>query len=141
MKNKLCVCAFVLATSATLLCANKKEEQTQGYQEGTILSIQSSGWRLPWPTPSVVIISGDAPAVSEIYEYDIAVKLNSGTYVGRYESYFDYLPLATCAFYPNQSLPVRLTRNVVHFKLPDREVEMGIVSRPGENISARANTP
>ncbi len=51
-------------------------------------------------------------------------KVGCGTYVGRYESYIDYLP---SAFSANKAIPVRLTKHVMYFDVPgERDMKMGI---------------
>jgi len=77
------------------------------------------------PTASGSDNPSDAPLHSESYTYEVAVRVNCGTYVGRYESSYDYFP---AAFVPEHTLPVRITKHVLYFNLPgDREMQMNIV--------------
>ncbi len=64
---------------------------------------------------------------TQYYAFDISVRVGCGTYVGRYESYIDYLP---SAFSANKAIPVRLTKHVMYFDIPgERDMKMGIVHR------------
>ncbi len=49
------------------------------------------------------------------------------TYVGRYQSWYDYVP---AVFQPNQKIHLRLTRGVIYVSVPnEREVELNIVNK------------
>jgi hypothetical protein len=116
--------ATVLAFGANVPSAG----MTSPYQQGRILSVRKSEVQSPayggGDNPS------DAPLHSDYYVYDVAVRVNCGTYVGRYDSPYDYFP---SAFVPEHRLPVRLTRHVLYFSLPnDREMQMNIVSHKAE---------
>jgi hypothetical protein len=73
----------------------------------------------------------DAPlADPETYDYDVAVRVNCGTYIGRYESWYDYVPSVLTA---NQRIRLRLARGEMYVNVPDqKEVAMRIVSRHAE---------
>jgi hypothetical protein len=70
----------------------------------------------------------DAPlADPQTFTYDISVRVNCGTYVGRYENWYDYVPSELS---PNQKIQVRLTRSVMYVPVPNqKEVEMPIVNK------------
>ena len=55
------------------------------------------------------------------------LRVDCKTYVGRYETPFNYLP---SEFTPNQPIRVHLTKRVMYFDLPnDPDMRMGIVRR------------
>ena len=77
----------------------------------------------------------DAPLTSRFYAYEVSVRVDCKTYVGRYETPFKYLPSALT---PDQPIPVRLTRHVMYFELPnDPDMRMGIVHRRTECVRTR----
>jgi hypothetical protein len=120
--NKLCVLVFVVA--APLLGAYAKDVPPNGFQQGTVLSVE----RQEVTSPDLCCYSGtDAPLQNEYYSYDVSVRVGCGTYVGRYDTYIDYLP---SAFSPNKTISVRLTKHVLYFDVPgERDMKMGIVRR------------
>src|ERR1700731_218553 len=72
----------------------------------------------------------DAPLTSHYFAYEVSVRVDCKTYVGRYETPFNYLPSALT---PDRPIQVRLTKHVMYFDLPnDPDVRMGIVRRRGE---------
>jgi hypothetical protein len=69
----------------------------------------------------------DAPLTSRYYAYEVSVRVDCKTYVGRYETPFNYLP---SEFTSDQPIRVRLTKHVMYFDLPnDPDMRMGIVRR------------
>lgn len=83
----------------------------------------------------------DAPLPDpETYAYDVSVHVNCGTYVGRYESWYDYLPSVLSR---NQNIYLRLTRGTMFVDVPNqRDLQMRIVSRHLERGSCNNdNTP
>lgn len=121
MKKELAVCAFLLLLSAAPLYA--KKVQGDDYQTATVLRVEKTEAERPSTAGSN---PSDAPLASRFYEYKVAVRVSCGTYVGHYQSYLDHLP---AAFTPNEKVPVRLTKHTMYFKLPDRQVQMSILSR------------
>jgi hypothetical protein len=70
----------------------------------------------------------DAPLHSNVHVYDVSVRVNCATYVGRYKSVFDYVP---SVFTPNRKVEVRLRKHVMQIDVPGEEkYTMGIVERP-----------
>jgi len=120
--NKVCV--LVVVVVAPLLGAYAKDVPPNGFQQGTVLSVE----RQEVTSPNVCCYSGtDAPVQTEYYSYDVSVRVGCGTYVGRYDTPFDYLP---SAFSPNKTISVRLTKHVLYFDVPgERDMKMGIVHR------------
>ena len=77
----------------------------------------------------------DAPLTSRYYTYEVSVRVECETYVGRYQTPFNYLP---SVFTLNQPVQVRLTKHVMYFDLPnDPDLRMGIVRRKAECGSDR----
>jgi hypothetical protein len=122
MRKNLCICGLVLAAGLPALHASSVAVHSRQYLQATVLSVQ----RREAEEPSRVGDNpSDAPLQSQAYAYDVAVRVSCGTYVGHYESPYDYLP---SEFSPNREVQVRLTKHVMYFNLPgDREMEMSIV--------------
>lgn len=123
MTRRIAVAVVVLlALSLPLVYA--KESQPKPYQDATVLRVDKhdEATRTGGDNPS------DAPLPDpETFSYDIAVRVNCGTYVGRYQSWYDYVP---SLFSPNQKIHLRLTRSVMYIPVPNqKEVEMPIVSK------------
>ena len=73
----------------------------------------------------------DAPLTSRYYAYEVSVRVDCKTYVGRYETPFNYL---SSAFTPDRPIQVRLTRHAMYFDLPnDPDMRMSIVRRKMES--------
>ena len=124
MKTKIYLSVLVLVIILSVLNAEAKEVQSKGFQQGTVLSVE----RQEVLSPNQCCYSGsDAPLQSQYYAFEVSVRVGCGTYVGRYETYIDYLP---SAFSPNKEIPVRLTKHVMYFDVPgERDMTMGIVHR------------
>ena len=124
MNTKAYLSVLVLVVTISALSAKAKEVQSKGFQQGTVVSVE----RQEVMTPNQCCYSGsDTPLQSQYYAFDVSVRVGCGTYVGRYESYIDYLP---SAFSPNKEIPVHLTKHVMYFDVPgERDMKMGIVHR------------
>ena len=70
----------------------------------------------------------DAPlAAPETYAYDVAVRVQCGTYVGRYENWYDYLP---SAIHANGKVEVRLTGGMMYMDVPNgRQLKLQVANR------------
>jgi hypothetical protein len=103
--------------------ASSKPSQPKAYLEGTVLHVEKH----ETTQMSTGSNPSDAPlADPETYDYDVAVRVNCGTYVGRYESWYDYVPATLSA---NQKIQLRLARGTMFVNVPDqKEVPMRIVS-------------
>jgi hypothetical protein len=112
-----------------MLNASPKRSNSDPYMRGTVVDVQKHKIYSPDP-----MIGGsnpsDAPLASRYYAYEVSVRVDCKTYVGRYETPFHYLP---SAFTPDQPIQVRLTRHVMYFDLPnDPDMRMCIVRRRTE---------
>jgi hypothetical protein len=123
-KAYLSVLVLVVTMSALSAEAKTKEVQSKGFQQGTVVSVD----RQEVTSPNLCCYSGtDAPLQTQYYAFDVSVRVGCGTYVGRYDSYMDYLP---SAFSPNKEVSVRLTKHVMYFDVPgESDMKMGIVHR------------
>lgn len=98
-------------------------------QTGTVVAVQqqkvySPEYTMGGSNPS------DAPLTSRYYAYEVSVRVDCKTYVGRYETPFHYL---TSAFTPNHPIQVRLSKHVMYFDLPnDPDMRMGIERRSSQ---------
>ena len=137
MKYILMACAFSFLSIPQSLYASKVRDQTNSYQQGTILSVEKRNVQSPeysgGNNPS------DAPLQSEFYAYDILVRLDCGTYVAHYESPLDYLP---SAFAANHTVHVRVTKHFMYFNLPfEGESKMAIGHRKKDQPTPCETTP
>jgi hypothetical protein len=118
----LSVALFVL--TLPMLSAKEKNSKSEGFQQGTVVKVEKEEVK---SSQQCCYSGSDAALQSEYYAYDVSVRVGCGTYVGRYETALDYLP---SAFTPNKTIPVRLTKHVMHFDVPgERDMRMGIVHR------------
>lgn len=127
MKKALLLSAIVCGT-LFVLSAYAKQSQIKPYLEGTVVQVDKheAAALVPGGNPSDAAL-----ADPETYAYDIAVRVNCSTYVGRYRSWYDYLPPV---FRPNQKIQLRLTRSVMYVDVPnEKEVELSIVSKHVEH--------
>jgi hypothetical protein len=126
MQKFLCVCIFFVGAVTPMLNASGRRNQSKVFQPGTVVRVDQHQVQSPANTfgsgnPS------DAPLASSFYTYDVLIRTNCGSYVGRYETPFKYLP---SAFSPNNSIEVRATKHVLYFDLPnDPDLRMSIVHR------------
>lgn len=125
MKTNLAICITMLLIVVPALYAAEKGP----FVRGTVVSVQQHKVYSP-----DVMMGGsnpsDAPLTSRSYTYEVSVRVDCNTYVGRYETPFNYLP---SAFTADQSIHLRLTKHVMYFDLPnDPDLRMGIVHRSSE---------
>ena len=104
--------------------ASSKHTQSNAYLEGTVLQVE----RHETKQSTAGSNPSDAPlADPETYDYDIAVRVNCRTYVGRYETWYDYVPASLSA---SQKIQLRLAHGTMYVDVPNqREVPMRIVNR------------
>jgi hypothetical protein len=127
MRQNLCICILVFGAALPALHASSVAVHSKQYLQATILSVQREELE---EASRVGDNPSDTPSRSQAYAYDVVVRVSCGTYVGHYESPYDYLP---SAFSPNRQVQVRLTKHVMYFNLPgDREMEMNIVRHQTE---------
>ncbi len=127
MKRNLAIYITVFVIIVPMLYAAEQVNST--YVQGTVVRVQQHKVYSP-----DVMIGGsnpsDAPLTSRYYTYEVSVRVDCNTYVGRYETPFNYLP---SAFTADQPIQVHLTKHVMYFDLPnDPDLRMGIVRRTSE---------
>jgi len=122
--KKIVIVSAILTGMWTVLSASAKESKIKQYVEGTVVRVEKheSQANVSGQNPS------DAPlADPETYAYDVAVHVNCGTYVGRYQSWYDFVP---SVFSPSHKIQLRLTRSVMYVDVPNqKELELPIVSK------------
>jgi len=132
--GKLQVVIAVVVVSLAVLSASAKPTQSNQYLQGTVLRVDrhEAAQRIAGENPS------DAPlADPAVFAYDIAVHVDCGTYVGRYQSWYDYIP---SVFKANQTIQLRLHRSVMYVNVPnEKEVELNIVSKHLERGSCKTD--
>jgi hypothetical protein len=124
MKRNLAFYITVLVIVVPVLYAAEKGNSS--FVQGTVVSVEQHKAYSP-----DVMIGGsnpsDAPLTSSYYTYEVSVRVDCNTYVGRYETPFHYLP---SAFTADQTIHVRLTKHVMYIDLPnDPDMRMGIIRR------------
>jgi hypothetical protein len=125
MKKNLRICIVVFVVVVPALHAAEPGHPNPNVQ-GTVVHVQqhkvySPDSMIGGSNPS------DAPLTSRYYAYEVSVRVNCETYVGRYETPFNYLP---SEFTSSQPIQVRLTKHVLYFDLPNNpDLRMGIVRR------------
>ncbi len=130
MKTKLCLTIVVLTIAAPMLHASHTQTSETPFVQGTVVSVQKQDAASP---AHALTTPTDAPLSSRYYTYEVTVRVGCKIYVGRYKTAFDYLP---SAFSRDQRIPVRLTRHVLYFHVPnDAEMRMGIVHRATESAT------
>jgi hypothetical protein len=125
MKRNLCICIVIFVVVVPALYA-AEPGHSNPYVQGTVVHVQQ---RKVYSPDSMIGGSNpsDAPLTSRYYAYEVSVRVDCKTYVGRYETPFNYLP---SEFASNQSIQVRLTKHVMYFDLPNNpDMRMGIVRR------------
>lgn len=123
--KKIVVAFAMLAAMLAVVSASAKESKIKQYIEGTVIRVDKHEHH---DQVAIGENPSDAPlADPETFAYDIAVRAGCGTYVGRYRSWYDYVP---SVFTEKQKLQLRLTRNVMYVNVPnEKELELSIVSR------------
>jgi hypothetical protein len=123
MKKRTALLVFLFAV-VSLAAAFAKATQPKTYQNATVLRVNK------YEEPPIVGSDNptDAPAADpETFSYDISIRVHCGSYVGRYQSWYDYMPVELS---PNHKIRVRLTRSVMYVPIPNqKELEMPIVSK------------
>jgi len=126
MKTRFCLAVSSLLVFVPALYASPRQPASRAYVLGTVLQVEkdnvySPGLTMGGNNPS------DAPLTSRYYAYEVSVRVDCKTYVGRYETPFNYLP---SLFTPDQPIRLRLTKHVMYFDLPYHEdLRMAIVHR------------
>jgi len=128
MKKNLCIgIALFLVVVPALYAA--EQGHSNPYVQGTVVRVQQHKAYSP---DSMVGGSNpsDAPLTSRYYAFEVSVRVDCKTYVGRYETPFNYLP---SVFTPDHPIQLRLTKHVMYFDLPnDPDMRMGIIHRSSE---------
>ena len=115
------IALLVLASLPNALAANSSR-----LVQGTVIGVREQ------EVHSLNFMTGgsdpsDAPLASRYYAFEIAIRVDCSTYVGRYETVLNYLPPALAA---GQSISMRLTKHAMYFDLSqDPELKIGIVRR------------
>jgi len=126
MRDKLCIAIVVFLTAGAMLGASSNRGAR--YVQGTVVDVQehkmqSPDYTLGGSNPS------DAPLTSRYYVFDIAVRVDCTTYVGHYQTAFNYLP---SIFTRDQKIEMRLTKRVMYFDVPNYpDFRIGITRRKG----------
>jgi hypothetical protein len=128
MKKTICLGIAVLVI-VPILNASPTRSRSNAYVQGTVVEVQkqkvySPDYAIGGSNPS------DAPLTSRYYAYEVSVRVDCKTYVGRYETPFNYLP---SEFTRDQPIKVQVAKHVLYFDLPnDPDMRMGIVHRSSE---------
>jgi hypothetical protein len=124
MKNKLYIAIVALLTTGAM--ANASSNRGSRYVQGTVVKVQQHRMQ----SPDYAFGAGnpsDAPLTSRYYGFDVVVRVGCTSYVGHYETAFNYLP---SIFTPDGKIEMRLTKRVMYFDLPNYpDFRIGIVHR------------
>lgn len=129
MKNSCFI--YVLAMALVAPPAYSKTAKADSgrknqYLQGTILQVQRR------ETDSASNYVGDNPSDAslrpEVYAYDISIRVNCATYVGRWNSAFYDIP---SVFTPNRTVQVRLEKHLMYVDVPgEKEFRIGFAEHP-----------
>jgi hypothetical protein len=109
-----------VSANATKRSSDKKDQ----YLPGTVVTVQKHETKSNYigDDPS------DAPLQSSAFAYDIALRVSCGTYIGRYQSAFDYVP---AVFTPNRPVEIRFQKHAMYVEVPgEPEYKIGIIEQP-----------
>jgi len=126
MKRNLALVVAAMLLCVVALYASPTQRQSDSLVKGTVVKVEkhkvySPEYTLGGSNPS------DAPLTSQYYAYEVSVRVDCKTYVGRYETPFNYLP---SAFTANEPIALRPTKHVMYFDMPtDPDMRMGIIHR------------
>jgi hypothetical protein len=127
MKTNLIL--FVLVPGVLMTCMHASTNTE--YQSETVISVG----RHAIPSNSDDGDPSDAPLQSQVYSYDIGIRIGGTVYRTSYVSAFDDLPTV---FIANHSVQVNLKRHILYVELPgERAVQMAIESRSGVKSVSR----
>jgi hypothetical protein len=127
MKSTICLIGL-LAVIVPALNASKSPRLPAAYQPATVLSVQKHEVRSPAYTAGDS--PSDAPLQTDYYVYEIALRVNCATYVGRYETQLNYLP---SSFVTGHQVDVRVATHLLYFNLPDgQQMKMAIVQKKSD---------
>jgi hypothetical protein len=124
---RVAIATFVICLPLLHVHAARRnaEEQVQGQVvEVQKRRLQSPDYMTGGSNPS------DAPLTSRSYAFEVSIRVGCNTYVGIYETPFNYLP---SEFTANQRIEFRLTKHVMYFDVPDTAgIRMHIAHRRSE---------
>jgi hypothetical protein len=116
--------ALILFAPPASANAKRSSDKKEQYLPGTVVTVQKHEAKSNYigDNPS------DAPLQSTVFAYDIALRVSCGTYIGRYQSAFNYLP---AVFTPNRPVEIRFQKHVMYVEVPgEPEYKIGIVDQP-----------
>ena len=122
--KKISLILFVILAMWPFVYAFGKTSQPNSNAEGTVVRIE----KVDTAPAFVGSNPSDAPlAAPETYTYDVVVRVNCATYLGRYENWYDYLPATLST---NKKIDVRLKRGMMYVAVPyQRQLKLQIVAR------------
>jgi hypothetical protein len=126
MKNRFYFVVVIVMIIAPVQYAFAVERRSTDLVQGTVVEVhkqrvQSPEYQFGSGNPS------DAPLASQYYAFEVSIRVDCETYVGRYTTPFNYLP---GTFTVDRPIQFRLTKHVMYFELQNGwDVRMGIVRR------------
>jgi hypothetical protein len=127
MKNTIMLAVLVSGALLTNLHAATNPE----YQPATVVSVEGRAI----PSNDAGGSPTDAPLQSEVYSYDIGIRLGDTVYITAFDSTVDELP---SDFAANRPVQVNMKKSVMEVELSgDRTVEMAIENRTGVKDASR----
>jgi hypothetical protein len=117
----------ILVIVLTALYVHAARNRTPEWVQGQVVNVQKRRVQSPEYTMGGSNPS-DAPLTSRYYEFEVSVRVGCTTYVGTYQTPFNYLP-----FTPDQRIRFRLTKRAMYFDVPDSAgIRMHIAHRRDE---------
>lgn len=122
--NKIAVLFVFALTVAACQSVLAKDASPKQYVEASVTRVEKH------ESHDVFMGSNptDAPlADPETYAYDVSLQSACGTYVARYENWYDYLP---SQFSAGQKIQIRVGKGVIYVTTPtQKEIELQIISK------------
>jgi hypothetical protein len=117
----------ILVIVLTALNVHAARNRAQEWVQGQVVDVQKQRVQSPEYTMGGSNPS-DAPLTSRYYKFEVSVRVGCTTYVGTYQTPFNYSP-----FMPDQRIKFRLTKRVMYFDIPDSAgIRMHIAHRRDE---------
>jgi hypothetical protein len=126
MKKRSHIAFTCLLMIMAMLYASGAANRSNQLVQGTIVEVR----KLRTQSPEYGAAGSnpvDAPPTTHYYTFEVSIRVGCETYVGHYNTPFNYLP---AAFESGQQIQMRLIKHAMYFDLPnDPDMRMGIVRR------------
>lgn len=133
--NKNIYIGIAMLVIVPMLNASPTRDNSNPFVKGTVVHVQKHKGYSPDST-----IGGsnpsDAPLTSRYFAYEVSVRVDCKTYVGRHETPFNCLP---SSFTPHQPIKVHLAKHVFDLSNhPDMRIGLSAAVRNAVRIAGRS---